>query len=192
MEDKKQDLNSLEELVKEANAYSGWFANLADELSKVLADIKAPDEEENTWEMKCPYKNRDKYFLIGSDTIVYFSYWSDFKTDKDRFKIGNTFSTKEAAELEVKRRNLLTRFRAFRDECNRDWKPVSGKQCKTSKFFIGYGWDSKDEQHKLKSLELGSSNLFHQFGYFKNREDCDKAIDLFGDEIKELFVYCEG
>lgn len=49
-------------------------------------------------------------------------------------------------------------------------------------------WDSKDEQYKLKSLELGSSDLFHQFGYFKNQEDCKRAIDLFGDEIKELFV----
>nr|DAO01974.1 MAG TPA: hypothetical protein [Caudoviricetes sp.] len=79
----------------------------------------------------------------------------------------------------------------FRDKCNDGWEPVSGKQCKTSKFFIGYGWNSIDEQYKLKSLELGSSNLFHQFGCFKNREDCDKAIELFGDEIKALFVDCE-
>ena len=192
MEDKTKYEALVEELQKIMENFRDGVIEIGERLSKILPDIEIPDEEEDTWEMKCPYKNRDKYFLIGSDTIVYFSYWSDFKTDKDRFKIGNTFSTKEAAELEVKRRNLLTQFRSFRDECNRDWKPVSGKQCKTSKFFIGYGWDSKDEQYKLKSLELGSSNLFHQFGYFKNREDCDKAIDLFGDEIKELFVYCEG
>ena len=49
MEDKKQDLNLLEELVKTADSYRELFANLADELSKVLVDIKAPDEEENTW-----------------------------------------------------------------------------------------------------------------------------------------------
>ena len=187
MEDKKQDLNSLEELVKEANAYSGWFANLADELSKVLADIKAPDEEENTWEMKCPYKNRDKYFLIGSDTIVYFSYWSDFKTDKDRFKIGNTFSTKEAAELEVKRRNLLTRFRAFRNECNGDWKP-DWTDVTQKKYYVFYS-ETKNDVY-VSYIILG--NRFHIFGCFKNKEDAERAIDLFGDEIKALFVDCEG
>lgn len=61
-----------------------------------------------------------------------------------------------------------------------------------SLFLIGYSWDSKGEQYKLKSLELGSSNLFNQFGYFKNKEDAQRAIELFGDEIKEFFVDCEG
>lgn len=192
MEDKKQDLNSLEELVKTADSYRAFFANLADELSKVLADIKAPDEEENTWEMKCPYKYGDNNYCIQSSGDVFSDSWEGIEADHKYFSQGNIFPTEQAALLEAERRNLLTRFGAFRDECNGNWKPVSGKQCKTSKFFIGYGWDSKDEQYKLKSLELGSSNLFHQFGYFKNREDCDKAIDLFGDEIKELFVYCEG
>lgn len=110
----------------------------------------------------------------------------------DCYYQGNLFDSKEDAQLEVKRRNLIFRFKKFRDECNEDWKAVSGKQCKTSKYLIGYSWDSIDEQYKLKSLELGSSDLFHQFGYFKNREDCDKAIELFGGEIKELYVDCEG
>ena len=29
---------------------------------------------------------------------------------------------------------------------------------------------------------------FSLFGYFKNEEDAERAIELFGDEIKELFV----
>ena len=182
MENKKQDLNSLEELVKEANEYSGWFANLADELSKVLADIKAPDEEENTLEMKCPYKNGDKYFLIGSDTIVYFSYWSDFKTDTDRFKIGNIFSTKEAAELEVKRRNLLTRFRAFRDECNDGWEPNFSNN--KEKYYLFYS--TMEDCIKVSWIFLGCS--FNNFGYFKNKTDAQRAVELFGDEIIELYV----
>lgn len=192
MEYKKQDVNSLEELLKVVNAYSGWFSNLADELSKVLADIQTSKKEKNTWEMKCPYKYDDEYWLLFDDGDTDNSFWGDSLEDEKRFNVGNVFPTEEAAELEAKRRNLLTRFRAFRDECNGDWKPISGKECKTSKFLIGYSWDSKDEQYKLKSLELGSSNLFHQFGYFKNKKDAERAIKLFGDEIKELFVDCEG
>ena len=36
------------------------------------------------------------------------------------------------------------------------------------------------------------SNSFSTFGCFENEEDAKRAIDLFGDEIKELFVDCEG
>ena len=186
MEDKKQDVNLLEELVKEANAYSGWFAILADELSKVLDDIQTSKKEEDTWEMKCPYKNRDKYFLIGSDTIVYFSYWSDFKTDKDRFKIGNTFSTKEAAELEVKRRNLLTQFRAFRDECNEGWIP-SWRGVQEVKAYIQY----HTRFNKFVIKYTLNCDVLQTFGFFKCKQDAERAIELFGDEIKALFVDCE-
>ena len=31
-------------------------------------------------------------------------------------------------------------------------------------------------------------NSFSTFGYFKSRRDAQRVIDLFGDEIKELFV----
>ena len=106
MKDKKQDLNSLEELVKEANAYSGWFANLADELSKVLADIKVPEKEEDKWEMKCPYRYDDEYFYINTSGNVFGNRWCDFYGEEEAFVSGNTFLTKEAAELESKRRNF--------------------------------------------------------------------------------------
>ena len=187
MEDKKQDVNVLEELSKAADDFRKWAVDFGDKLSKVLDDIKAL-KKEDTWEMKCPYKDGDEYCFIKDFGDVFIDSWDGCEIDMGRFNTGNVFPTKEAAELESKRRNLLTRFRSFRDERNGDWKPVSGKQCKTSKFLIGYSWDSKDEQYKLKSLELGSSNLFNQFGYFKNREDCERAIELFGDEIKELFM----
>ena len=188
MEDKKQDVNVLEELSKAADDFRKWAVDFGDKLSKVLDDIKALKKKEDTWEMKIPYKYGDDYWVILDNGDIDSECWDEYETDGKRFNTGNVFPTLKTADLEKKRRNLLTRFRSFRDERNGDWKPVSGKQCKTSKFLIGYSWDSKDEQYKLKSLELGSSDLFHQFGYFKNQEDCKRAIDLFGDEIKELFV----
>ena len=180
MEDKKQDVNSLEELVKTADSYRAFFANLADKLSKVLTDVKAPDEEENTWEMKCPYEYGDKHYCIQSSGDVFSDSWRDIEADNSFFSQGNIFPTKEAAELEAKRRKLLTRFRAFRDECNGDWKP---------------DWSNRDEKWEIDYTEEGVkalfsyvTNSFSTFGYFKNEQDAQRAIELFGDEIKELFV----
>ena len=183
MENKKQDLNSLQELVKEANAYSGWFANLADELSKVLADIKAPEKEEDTWEMKCPYEYGDEMCILDSDGEIISSYWDCRRGSFDIFNQGNIFPTGQAAELEAKRRNLLTRFRAFRDECNGDWKP--DYENSENNYFL------RDYEDKIVVNYICWANLFVLFGYFKNREDAERAIELFGDEIKELFVECE-
>ena len=187
MEDKKQDVNSLEELVKTADSYRAFFANLANELSKVLADVKAPDEEENTWEMKCLYEYGDNHYCIQSSGDVFSDSWRDIEDDNSFFSQGNIFPTKEAAELEAKRRNLLTRFRAFRDECNDGWKPdmvdVSHK-----KYCLFYSEMKKSLY--VSYIVLGTH--FHIFSYFKNEEDAERAIELFGDEIKELFVDCEG
>lgn len=183
MEDKKQDVKSLEELVKTADSYRAFFANLADELSKVLADIKAPEKEEDTWKMKCPYENNDDIYSLSNDGEVKKTYWSYFDYDRERFEQGNIFPTKEAAELEAKRRNLLTRFRAFRDECNGDWKPDF--TINSNKYFI------EKRRGKIVVDYIWTVNSFILFGYFKNHEDAKRAIELFGDEIEELFVDCE-
>jgi hypothetical protein len=185
MENKKQDVNSLEELVKEANAYSGWFANLADEISKVLADIKVPDEEEDTWEMKCPYEYGDEVCVLDSDGEIFSSYWDCRRGSFDIFNQGNIFPTGQAAELERKRRNLLTRFKAFRDECNDGWEPNFSNN--KEKYYLFYS--TAEDCIKVVWIVLGCS--FNNFGYFKNKEDAERAVELFGDEIKALFVDCE-
>ena len=40
----------------------------------------------------------------------------------------------------------------------------------------------------LDVRRAGVVNGFYIFGYFKNEKDIKRAIELFGDEIKELFV----
>lgn len=186
MEYKKQDVNSLEELLKVVNAYSGWFSNLADELSKVLADIQTSKKEKNTWEMKCPLKDGDEYWFINDFGSVRIDRWCGCESDMDRFNIGNAFQTEYEADLEANRRDLLTRFRAFRDECNDGWKPDWKKDDAKYYFYIS----STDGEIGINDIYF--YEMFPLFGYFKNEEDAERAIELFGDEIKELFVDCEG
>lgn len=177
-----QDEKTLEELVKAADSFRKFFADLADEISKVLADIKAP-KEEDTWEMKCPYKDRDKYYIVNSRGLVKFLFWDNCVSNKKTFNQGHIFPTKQAAELEAKRRNLLTRFRAFRDECNDGWK-LDMTDVTHKKYYLSYS-ETKVGVY-VSYIVLG--NHWHIFGYFKNKEDAERAVELFGDEIKELFV----
>lgn len=143
-----------------------------------IKEMKAEIERmENGWGMKCPYREGDRFYLVNPRGSVKFVFWDNCVSNKKSFNQGNIFPTRKAAELESKRRNLLTRFRAFRDECNRGFSVQDEK------------WEIDCKDKKLKSLWLPNSiNGFPTFGYFKNREDAECAIELFGDEIKELFV----
>ncbi len=180
MKEKTQYEALVEELQKIVENFKVGFTEIGEILSKILPDVEIPDEEEDTWEMKCPYKDGDKYLLINEDGSVSESRWDDWDIDKNRFSQGNIFPTEQAALLEAERRNLLTRFRAFRDECNNGWEPDWSNH--ERKWSI-----SKNEEGPFETWAIGL-DIFSLFGYFKNEEDCKKAIDLFGDEIKELFM----
>lgn len=181
MEDKTQYEVLVEELQKIAENFTDAITELGDILAKILPDIEIPEEEEDTWEMKCLYEYGDNHYCIQSSGDVFSDSWRGIEADNSFFSQGNIFPTREAAELEAKRRNLLTRFRAFRDECNGGWKP-DWKNVYENKYFIC------KVDSKLGAYATSIGNSFAMFGYFKNSEDCERAIELFGDEIKALFV----
>nr|DAR57367.1 MAG TPA: hypothetical protein [Caudoviricetes sp.] len=183
MKDKTQYEALMEELKKLANNFKDVVTELGDILAKILPDVEIPDEEEDTWEMKCPYEYGDNHYCIKSDGEVFPDSWRDIESDNRYFSQGNIFQTEQAAKLEAKRRNLLTRFRAFRDECNDGWKPDWNNH-KSKKWCI-----TKNEEG-MYAMWTFEFNSFSYFGSFKNQADCERAIELFGDEIKALFVDC--
>ena len=180
MKDKTQYEALMGELQKIVENFRDGVIEIGERLSKLLPDVEIPDEEEDTWEMKCPYEYGDNHYCIQSSGDVFSDSWRDIEADNSFFSQGNIFPTKEAAELEAKRRKLLTRFRAFRDECNGGWKPDWSSQDKK--------WEIDCDYQRLKPLWINKVNGFPTFGHFENEEDCKRAIELFGDEIIELFV----
>jgi hypothetical protein len=161
-----------------------------DTLKKQTADLEAKLEEmkaeidrlENGWEMKCPYKDGDEYYFVSANGLAKYDSWDNYDFEKRAFAQGNIFKTRQEAELEAKRRNLLTRFRAFRDECNDGWTPDWTKNREK----ISLYYKPEDKFFYMDTSFI--ANTFNLFGYFKNKQDAERAIDLFGDEIKELFV----
>lgn len=163
---------------KYANELEKALAQFSENVNKIVTEMFSFEgKKEKDWKMKSPYDFEEKYFYINEEGVVNESQWDELYIDVNRFSQGSIFATEQEAELEVKRRNLLTRFRAFRDECSR------GLSVQDKKWEIGY------KGKELKTLWLPNSiNGFPTFGYFKNKQDAERAIELFGDEIKELFM----
>lgn len=103
--------------------------------------------------------------------------WSDVA-----FTQGHIFKTEKEARLEAQRRNLLQRFKMFRDKCNDGWEP-DWRSHLDRKYYI-----LCSVSNGIRVSYAGTNNHFCLFGYFKNEEDCKKALELFRDEIIELFV----
>ena len=130
-----------------------------------------------------PLRLNQQYWVINSEGEVLRSWWSEDGFDKNRCQVGNVFITEEEARKERDRRILLTRFRQFRDKCNGDWKS-DFLQHLIDKYSIQFNYAISD----FVIVCSGHNDNFHLFGYFKNEEDAERAIELFGDEIKRLYV----
>lgn len=180
MDDKNEREKLMEELKRiNREKFEKFYETICESFDDFL---KRKSLVKDDWEMKCPYKVGDEYWFIFDNGHIDIDCWEGHATDFDRFKTGNAYPTEETAELEAKRRNLLTRFRAFRDECNNGWKPDFNDD--EEKYYLYYS--ILEECIDVGWIVLGCS--FNIFGYFKNQEDAERAIELFGDEIKELFV----
>lgn len=109
------------------------------------------------------------------------NYSHENTVDRMRF-IGNYFETVEEAEKESKKRDLKNEIREFAKGRNGDWKPdwQNNMQCK-------YYLTIVNEQ-KMSISANYYLNFIHEFCYFKNCSDAQKAIELFGDRILELYV----
>lgn len=167
-----------------ANELEKALNKFSENVNKILEEMFSFESEtEKDWELKYPYKNDDEYFILFDDGDIDFSYCDGDLEDINRFKFGNVFPNREAAKLEAERRLLLTRFKAFRDECNGNWKP--NFTIHDNKYFI------EKRSGKIDVNYICTVNAFILFGYFKNYEDAERAIKLFGDEIKKLFIDCE-
>lgn len=184
MKDKKQDVKSLVEFKKAVVEFGNKVNDFVEIFSKLLPDVESSNEED-TWEMKCPYEYGNKYYFLQSSGDSFLGRWDNIEADNRYFSQGNIFPTEQAAELESKRRNLLTRFRAFRDECNDGWKPDWRKN--DAKYYLYKSSTTGD----ILCNDIYFYETFPLFGYFKNEKDAERAIELFGDEIKELFVECD-
>lgn len=176
MDDKNESEKIMEEMKRIGEGFNKFIESIGEALNKLFY----PQEDE--WKMKIPFEDGDEYYLLKSFGDFQKMEWTSHLFDELAFIQGNVFKTEEAAKLEAKRRNLLTRFRAFRDECNNGWKPDFSDD--EEKYYLYYS--ILEECIDVGWIVLGCS--FNIFGYFKNQEDAERAIELFGDEIIELYV----
>lgn len=136
--------------------------------------------EKKKMEIEYPFEENDLYWSIDVDGDLCQDQWNCSGFDKNCCKLGNAFKTEQEAEKERDKRILLTKFRQFRDKCNGYGIP-DGYESKYHIIFV-------PQRNALEVNWYGSMMPFELFGGFKDERACKRAIELFGDEIKRLYV----
>lgn len=142
---------------------------------KLNMKIELLEYEESTFQEGEVFWFCDAYGNIQQDR------WNESVWIKHCFYQGHIFNTEQEARLEVQRRNLLQRFKMFRDKCNDGWKPDFNDH-NSKKWVIA---KNEEGMYAMWTVEF---NSFSYFGCFKNQFDAERAITLFGQEIIELYV----
>lgn len=128
-------------------------------------------------------KYGENYYFIYPDGEVLSAVWLNSKMDNGMYRQNNVFESREAALLESERRALVAKIHRFRDECN-EGKQFNWEDMSQEKYFICYDSWTDD-------LCVSKSNMINNlvvFGYFLDEYDAETAKNLFGSEIKKLFI----
>lgn len=153
---------------------------IAQKVKELLDDLETLEQEEKTTDFEYPFEIGDECFFINIAGEPVPHKWSQYVHEKHAYRQGNVFKTRKEAERERYKRELLMRFKQFRDKCNGDWKPTINEK----KYYIFFNF----EEQKFKIDWFCQIGIFELLGTFKNEADAERAVELFGDEIKRLFV----
>lgn len=153
---------------------------IAQKVKELLDDLETLEQQEKTTDFEYPFEIGDECFFINIAGEPVPHKWSQYVHEKHAYRQGNVFKTRKEAERERYKRELLMRFNQFRDKCNGDWKPTINEK----KYYIFFNF----EEQKFKIDWFCKIGIFELLGTFKNEADAERAVELFGDEIKRLFA----
>lgn len=152
---------------------------LEEKVKELMKEIEMLKRKE-VFELEYPFEEKEEFWSVGVKGGINHLPWTGIEFDTKRYEQGHIFKTREEAERERDKRALLTWFRQFRDKCNRD--------CEIRKNNNKYYLALNPGDNSLQIYWVHTTNTFALFGYFKNKEDAERAVELFGDEIKRLYA----
>lgn len=148
---------------------------------KVLrSEFIASLDDKKEFEVELPNKYDTLYFIDDISSEVYMTGFSTSKNEIARYLRGYFFETKEEAEQHLKECKLIFKIHQWAKLKNDGWKPDWEKG---NKYYIFYNYSCCE----FETSSTVISDNFKKLPYFKSREIAQECIELFGEEIIEVF-----
>lgn len=147
------------------------------------ADFTAEDWKiyhENLTQSWKPQRD-ETYYSIDRCGRIFETNNVEYDTDKRAIRFGNCFKTKEKAEHMLQKIRIIIQLRKLSNISFND-------NCKQEKFVIFY--NTENQQIKITQHKFIREIPFNI--YFKNKKDCQKAIETIGeDNLKKYYFDVE-
>lgn len=135
------------------------------------------------------FMHGDNYYYISEYGEVFRSSWYADEEDFAKFNSGNVFGTREEAEIELKKREILSKLKRYSKWC---WEQLQSEKIEkeawkdnvSSKFFIRYQ-TKRDEVIVSSVIQHKDVNNI----YFPTAENAHKAIKMIGEENLKKYVF---
>lgn len=145
--------------------------------------FKALEKNQEEFELSYPANNSTVYYVDSCENNVDCTAYYEHDThDINKFETGFYFATKAEAERSRKERILLVKHRQWVETKNDGWKP-NWDDCIEPKYHIFYS----NNYRELSVTCASPMRHLTTSPYFKSKEIAQECIDLFGDEIIEVF-----
>lgn len=141
----------------------------------VAEDWKIYEEPNKSWK---PKEGEAYYLILTHGFIDYTIYDSDSRADNERLSFGNCFKTREEAEHMLRKIRIIIQLRKLSNISFND-------NCKQEKFVIFY--NTENQQIKITQHKFIREIPFNI--YFKNKKDCQKAIEAIGEENLKKYYF---
>lgn len=114
----------------------------------------------------------ERYFYLSGTNNVMSEIWHCYISDKKRYKVRNCFKTREEAEFESEKREVLAEIQNFADDNN---DKINWEAYKPSKWYFYY-------DARVPYVAIGQTDFIQRdTTYFTSEEIAEQARDKFGD-----------
>lgn len=154
---------------------------------KAILDELRRDNEKEEWENEPSFTYNDTYYYISEYGEVYGASWYGDEEDFAKFDSGNAFGTRGEAEIELKKREILSKLKRYSKWCWEQFgtsEKEAWKRHSASKFFIRYQ-AKKDEVITSSVIQHKDINDI----YFPTAKDAEKAIEIIGIDNLKKYVF---
>lgn len=139
---------------------------------------KEPDEPNKSWK---PKEGDTIFYITESGRVISGTFLSLLPSDNDKVLFNNAFQTREEAEHMLEKIKIINKLRELSNISFND-------NCKQEKFVIFY--NTENQQIRITQHTVIREIPFNI--YFKNKEDCQKAIEIIGeDNLKKYYFDVE-
>ena len=152
---------------------------LEEQITKLRFKILESKADKKTYEVDYP-KDLEDYYYVDVDGGIELVGIHFEETQKEIYKRGLAFKTREEAEQFDKERILINKLNDWAKKRNEGWTP-DWEDCER-KFYITY----QMKQGELDENWCVNYKQFTKLPYLKSEEIAEQFIKEVGDEIKEV------